>query len=86
MPAMQQVHALVLGGPGSGKTTIALKKAVIRIDAGLDPGQSVLFLSFSRAAVARLAEATKQAVPKAQRKPLRSMRPTTSLLGSKPEN
>jgi DNA helicase-2/ATP-dependent DNA helicase PcrA len=57
----------VLGGPGSGKTTIALKKAVVRIDAGLQLGQSVLFLSFSRAAVARLAEAMKQVVPKAQR-------------------
>lgn len=60
-------HALVLGGPGSGKTTIALKKAVTRINAGLDPGQSVLFLSFSRAAVARLGDAMRQEVPKAQR-------------------
>ena len=31
----------MLGGPGSGKTTIALKKAVVRINAGLDAGQSV---------------------------------------------
>lgn len=60
-------HSLVIGGPGSGKTTIALKKAVIRIGEGLTPGQSVLFLSFSRAAVARLGEATRQEVPKAQR-------------------
>lgn len=65
-----QAHALVLGGPGSGKTTIALKKAVVRINAGLDPGQSVLFLSFSRAAVARLGEAMKQEVPRAQRSQL----------------
>jgi DNA helicase-2/ATP-dependent DNA helicase PcrA len=65
-----QGHALVLGGPGSGKTTIALKKAVVRINAGLDPGQSVLFLSFSRAAVARLGEAMKLEVPKAQRNQL----------------
>lgn len=63
-------HALVLGGPGSGKTTIALKKAVVRINAGLDAGQSVLFLSFSRAAVARLGEAMKLEVPKAQRSQL----------------
>jgi DNA helicase-2/ATP-dependent DNA helicase PcrA len=63
-------HALVLGGPGSGKTTIALKKAVVRITAGLSPGQSVLFLSFSRAAVARVGEATRQQVPKAQREML----------------
>lgn len=60
----------MLGGPGSGKTTIALKKAVVKINTGLDPGQSVLFLSFSRAAVARLGEAMKQDVPKAQRSQL----------------
>jgi len=60
-------HALVLGGPGSGKTTLALKKAVVRINAGMAPGQSVLFLSFSRAAVARVGEATRLEVPKAQR-------------------
>lgn len=65
-----QGHALVLGGPGSGKTTIALKKAMVRINAGLAPGQSVLFLSFSRAAVARLGEAMKQEVPRTQRNQL----------------
>jgi DNA helicase-2/ATP-dependent DNA helicase PcrA len=65
-----QGHALVLGGPGSGKTTIALKKAVVRINAGLGPGQSILFLSFSRAAVARLGETMKQEVPSAQRNQL----------------
>lgn len=58
-------HILVLGGPGSGKTTVALRKAVRRIKLGMEPGQSVLFLSFSRAAVARILdaatlEATKQ--------------------------
>lgn len=47
-------HALVIGGPGSGKTTLALRKAVKRIREGMRPGQSVLFLSFSRAAVARI--------------------------------
>ena len=52
-------HILVLGGPGSGKTTIALRKALQRIQAGMEPGQSVLFLSFSRAAVARILEAAK---------------------------
>lgn len=60
-------HALVIGGPGSGKTTIALKKAVARINEGLAPGQAVLFLSFSRAAVARMGEAMLGEVPKAQR-------------------
>ena len=51
-------HILVTGGPGSGKTTIAIKKATERIEYGLLPGQSVLFLSFSRAAVARIIEST----------------------------
>jgi len=60
-------HALVLGGPGSGKTTIALKKAVARIISGMESWQSVLFLSFSRAAVARVGEAMRQQVPKEQR-------------------
>lgn len=52
-------HALVTGGPGSGKTTIALRKAVKRIQQGMMPGQSALFLSFSRAAVARILDAAK---------------------------
>jgi DNA helicase II / ATP-dependent DNA helicase PcrA len=43
-------HILVLGGPGSGKTTIALLK-VKTIFPTLLPGQKLLFLSFSRAAV-----------------------------------
>lgn len=54
---------LVTGGPGSGKTTIALAKAKLVIERGLSPGQSVLFLSFSRAAVARVAEASKTQLP-----------------------
>jgi DNA helicase-2/ATP-dependent DNA helicase PcrA len=57
-------HALVTGGPGSGKTTIALKKAHVRIEAGLRPGQSVLFLSFSRAAVARIGQASRMQLPR----------------------
>ena len=60
-------HALVIGGPGSGKTTIALKKAIARITSGMEEWQSVLFLSFSRAAVARVGEAMRQQVPKEQR-------------------
>lgn len=43
-------HLLVTGGPGCGKTTVALLKAKAAVD-GLMPGQSILFLSFSRAAV-----------------------------------
>jgi len=57
-------HVLVTGGPGSGKTTVALRKALRRVEAGLLPGQKVLFLSFSRAAVARIAEAARKDFPK----------------------
>lgn len=55
---------LVTGGPGSGKTTIALAKAQRVIEAGLGLGQTVLFLSFSRSAVARVVEACKAQLPK----------------------
>lgn len=41
---------LVLGGPGSGKTTLSLLKAQAMLPS-LQPGQEILFLSFSRAAV-----------------------------------
>ncbi len=60
-------HAMVTGGPGSGKTTIALKKALVRIQKGLKPGQSVLFLSFSRAAVARIVQASRLQLSKEAR-------------------
>ncbi|RUE47690.1 ATP-dependent helicase [Pseudomonas aeruginosa] len=63
-------HLLIVGGPGSGKTTIALQKATKIIAAGLQPGQSILFLSFSRAAVARVAEASSLLVDKAVRSQL----------------
>lgn len=56
---------LITGGPGSGKTTIAMAKAQRVIEVGLTPGQTVLFLSFSRAAVARAAESSKTQLPKA---------------------
>ncbi len=56
---------LVTGGPGSGKTTVALAKAKLVIEQGISPGQSVLFLSFSRAAVARVIEASKTQLPTA---------------------
>lgn len=61
-------HLLVTGGPGCGKTTIALRKALERINAGLEPGQKVLFLSFSRAAVARITEAARADMPRAARR------------------
>ena len=59
-------HVLVIGGPGSGKTTLALRKAVKRIRDGMLPGQSALFLSFSRAAVARILDASKLESTKAE--------------------
>ena len=61
-------HAMVTGGPGSGKTTIALKKALVRIEKGLEPGQAVLFLSFSRAAVARIVQASHLELSRENRK------------------
>jgi len=60
-------HVLVSGGPGSGKTTLALSKALACIQAGLAPGQAILFLSFSRAAVARLVQAGAAAIPPSHR-------------------
>ncbi len=51
-------HAIVLGGPGSGKTTGALIKANQEILEGeWLPFQEALFLSFARSTVARVAEA-----------------------------
>ena len=49
-------HMLILGGPGSGKTTIALLKARRTVLERLHPEQSVLFLSFSNAAIRRILE------------------------------
>lgn len=56
-------HVVVTGGPGCGKTTVALRKALLRINAGMEFGQKVLFLSFSRAAVARIVEAARKDLP-----------------------
>ncbi len=50
-------HILVEGGPGFGKTTIALLKAKDVIDKGLlSKNQKILFLSFARATVGRVEE------------------------------
>ncbi len=55
-------HTLVVGGPGSGKTTIALKKALLKLE-GDSSVKKVLFLSFSRAAVARILDSAKEWIP-----------------------
>lgn len=48
-------HLLIEGGPGCGKTTIALLKARRTMET-LGPEQRTLFLSFSRAAVRQIAD------------------------------
>ncbi len=61
-------HMLVLGGPGSGKTTVALIKAEALIgEQQLKASQRVLFLSFARATVARVAEHAGKLLPALER-------------------
>jgi DNA helicase-2/ATP-dependent DNA helicase PcrA len=63
---------LVVGGPGSGKTTIALLKAQRRVKA-LKPGQEVLFLSFSRAAIRQVLLRCKHLLSRAERQRVTAM-------------
>lgn len=65
-----QGHLLVTGGPGSGKTTIALLKAK-QICPGLLAGQEILFLSFSRAAVRQILTRCKTVLTPTERKAIR---------------
>ena len=58
---------LVLGGPGSGKTTMSLVKAS-QILSDLKSGQQILFLSFSRAAVRQVLLRCKDVLTFEQRK------------------
>jgi len=60
-------HALVIGGPGSGKTTLALLKSKGILDS-LGPGQSILFLSFSRAAVQQILKRCREILTKEEMK------------------
>lgn len=63
----EQGHALVIGGPGSGKTTLALLKSKGILDT-LAPGQSILFLSFSRAAVQQIVKRCREILTKEEMK------------------
>jgi DNA helicase II / ATP-dependent DNA helicase PcrA len=61
-------HVLALGGPGSGKTYIALMKADKIIAGGrLLPRQRVLFLSFARATIARVAQQAGKLISQSER-------------------
>ena len=60
-------HALVVGGPGSGKTTLALLKCKALIPE-LTPGQGILFLSFSRAAVQQILRRCREILSKEEMK------------------
>lgn len=68
---MCQGHALALGGPGAGKTHVALVKARDEIRSGvLCSGQKVLFLSFARPTVARILEKASELISRQDLKSL----------------
>lgn len=53
-------HLLVLGGPGSGKTTVSIVKAAKEIRERIGAEQRVLFLSFARATISRVLDAIRE--------------------------
>ena len=59
-------HLLIEGGPGSGKTTIALLKAARTLET-LESEQHVVFLSFSRAAVRQIGDRVAEHLPRTVR-------------------
>lgn len=61
-------HMLIMGGPGSGKTTIALLKAKRIVESGsLQNAQSVLFLSFARSTIARVEQHSRTVIEESVR-------------------
>jgi ATP-dependent DNA helicase UvrD/PcrA len=64
-------HLLVLGGPGCGKTTIALVKAATELSRGtVTTGQKILFLSFARATIARVVQEVRRRIQHSQHQQL----------------
>lgn len=62
-------HIVIEGGPGCGKTTIALLKTA-KCSVDLEPEQRILFLSFSRAAVRQVTDRMRTTLTSAQRSTL----------------
>ena len=62
------VSALVIAGPGTGKTRTAIEKARLTVHTLPSESHKVLFLSFSNAAVFRLAESAKAELTRTERK------------------